>query len=100
MFYQSINIARNFPVRDVDTEDLTFFAAQLPSLIEGYRGIGVSVPDWLVEKERQAKTEIEARVRADKQRQLKNLKSRREANKLQTDAGLDAAIAALEKEVG
>jgi hypothetical protein len=99
MIYLSIGTIKNLVARDMDDDELEFYAACLRAVTANYL---TEVPEWLNSKQKELAREITERVRANKEKTLKMLKARRESLKTPDEkrAALDASIKALEQELG
>ncbi len=98
MLYFSIGTIKNLVAREMDTEELAFVSASLNAVAKEY----TAIPEWFSAKQKELSRELTERSRADKEKNLRVLKARRESLKTPDEKrlALDAQITALEKELG
>lgn len=101
MFYTARQALKTMNLDEMNLDELGLLAANLASVDLGYQEVGIDKPEWFDELRGEVKVTLELRIRADKQRQLKNLKARVEALKSTKDKRLEVEkqIAVLEKEL-
>ena len=97
----SLGRKRDIEARDFGFHDLVAFVIELRLMKQGYEDLGVGLPKWLSERVVDAERELKHQRHAYKERQLVELKTRREGLLTATEkrTKLDAEIAALEAEV-
>ena len=61
-----------------DFDDLAIAVIELNQIRNGYRELGLDVPDWLTEKVHEGKVELDSRMKIRKQRELSKLKIKRQ----------------------
>lgn len=95
--YQILNV----DVLELGIDELVMFSGEVKRAGEDYERVGLSVPDWLSGKQKDADRMVEQRIRDEKERLLKKAYARRETLKTDTDKrkDADAEIARLEKEL-
>ena len=95
----NINALKNLQVRDgAVLDELVAARAELKILASNYDDLGVSIPDWIVEKLDQIEPEIKSQVKAELQATLKKLISSRSALRTADEkrADLDVQIQKLQ----
>ena len=88
----------SFDTYENSLDDLLIFSAQLDMVVEK---LGGNCPEWLKEQKEETAIVLAERIRAEKKRQLKTMKARRETLLTASEKRekLDSEIAELEKEL-
>lgn len=93
---------RDIVIREFEsTDDLVIALVEMDAIASGYERYGIEVPTWLDMKRKEAKHELEARLRVGKERRLLEARMKREGLKTESEkrAALDAEIVLLEAEL-
>lgn len=69
---------QRFDVCAAPLEDLKLFTVLLSNFVAGYATESLAVPEWMADKQREARRELTVRVRAEKERQVRQLRARME----------------------
>lgn len=89
---------------DVELDDLVLFVIQLKQVKDAYTHnfLSCPIPEWLEPKWREVEAELGTRLRAERERHLRNLKARRETllPREEKRTQVEQEIALLEKELG
>lgn len=67
-----------FDVCAAPLEDLQLFTVSLSTLVTGYATESLTVPEWIADKQHEARRELTVRLQAEKEQQLRQRKARTE----------------------
>lgn len=84
-----------------DFDLFVFMVAAINQAAGAYANLGLTAPEWLTEKQNEATSALTVRIKAEKARELKRLRARREtlATPSEQREKIEARMAALEKEL-
>jgi len=101
MLIKNATIVIQLDVQTMSSDELSFIAAQLATLELGYEKIGLEVPAWLKDKQREVKLSLDIALRASREAELRKLQARRAALATPEEKrkALEAEIVALEAQL-